>query len=202
VAEEPAWQRGGSAVPVGMVSPGEPMLISWPQPRPRVVVRADLLPALGVSALIALLGVPVGWVWSRLAPPERLRVLPNASLVPLNSESYHRFDDLALFALICLGVGVVVAVGVWLLRQRRGPVVLLAAVAGAALGAWLAMRTGTFFAGGHYPLGPLPSVGSVVLRGPRLESGWAILPEPLAVAFIYGTLVAWNGMDDLGRRLR
>jgi hypothetical protein len=74
-------------------------------------------------------------------------------------------------------------------------------VAGSALGAWLAMRTGTFFAAAHYPLGQLPPVGSVVLRGPRLESAWAVLPEPLAVAFVYGTLVAWNGMDDLGRRL-
>ena len=46
-----------------------------------------------------------------------------------------------------------------------------------------------------------PGIGSVFYRAPRLESGWALLAEPLGVLLAYGVLAAWNGMQDLGRRL-
>ncbi|GDY32789.1 DUF2567 domain-containing protein [Gandjariella thermophila] len=199
MAEQPVWNRGEPALPTGLSDPAHPMVIPWPRRRPAVVVRADLRFGLGVFVVVALLGVPIGLLWSRLAPPQRMAVLPSGSLVPENSESYHRFDDLALFGLIGLAAGLVVAVALWLLRRRRGPVALVAAVAGSALGAWLAMRTGLFFAGHLYPPGALPPVGGTVLRAPQLNSGWGVLAQPLAAAFVYGTLVAWNGADDLGR---
>jgi hypothetical protein len=199
VAEQPVWNGGQPAMSTGLPGPDDPLIIPWPRRRPSARVRADLPFGLGAFALVALLGAPLGLLWSRLAPPQRMAVLPSGSLVPENSESYHRFDDLALFGLIGLGAGVLVAVGGWLLRRRRGPVALVAAVAGSALGAWLAMRTGLFFAGHLYPHGALPPVGATVLRAPQLDSSWGVLAQPLAAAFGYGTLVAWNGTDDLGR---
>lgn len=168
---------------------------------PRVVVKADLLPAFSAASLISLLGLPLGWLWSRLAPEQRVRVVTaTGDTAPLTSESWHRFDGLAIFLLLGLVTGLVVGVVVWLLRARRGPVMLIGAVLGSLVGAWLALRLGQSFAqSGFVPAEP--ALGVVVARPPVLESAWALLAQPFTTAFAYGTLAAWNARDDLGRRL-
>lgn len=169
--------------------------------RSRVVIKADLLPAISVLSLVALLGVPLGWGWSRLAPDTRMRVLPGGHQAPLPMESWHRFTDLAVFMLFGLAAGIVVGVAVWLLRARRGPVMLFGLVAGSALSAVFAMRMGIAFANNHYAVAEAPEVGDVVSAAPELSTGWILLAQPLAAALSYGILAVWNGRDDLGRRL-
>lgn len=177
------------------------MFLWVPRQRPRVVVKADLLPAVSVLSMVGLLGIPVGWIWSRLAPPERVRVLSDNRLVPLQLESWHRFDALAIFLLLSMAAGAIAGVVLWLLRERRGPVVLIAAVLGSLLAGWLGMQMASAFAGGLYTVTDAPAVGDVVERAPVLESGWVLLAQPLMLALVYGLLAAWNGRDDLGRRL-
>lgn len=171
--------------------------------RSRVVVKADLLPAISVLSMVALLGVPIGWLWSRLAPPQYVRVLDSTpdGLVPLQLESWHRFDDLAIFLLLGFAAGIITGVAIWLLRERRGPVILFAAVIGSLLAAWLGARMGLTFADGRYGIDAPPALGDVLAQAPRLESGWTLLAQPLAVALVYGLLAAWNGTEDLSRRL-
>jgi hypothetical protein len=190
VSEQPdvGWAHG---TPAGVVH------------RPsRVVVRADLLPAFSVASLISLVGLPVGWLWALLAPPQRMRVVTrDGRLVPLTAESWHRFDGLAIFLLLGLVTGLLIGVVVWLLRARRGPVMLLGTVLGSLLSAWLAMRMGVAFAEGRYPVPDPLELGEVVELAPVLETAWALVAQPLTAAFAYGTLAAWNARDDLGRRL-
>lgn len=169
--------------------------------RPRVVVKADLLPAISVLSMVGLLGIPLGWLWSELAPAQRMRVMPDGRPIPLPAESFHRFDGLVIYLLLALGAGVLVGVAVWLLRERRGPVVMIAAALGSLLAAWLGVRMGETFVGSAYAVGAAPEIGDVVAAAPRIESGWVLLAQPLTTALAYGTLAAWNGMDDLGRRL-
>lgn len=169
--------------------------------RPPVVVKADLLPAISVLSLIGLLGIPLGWIWSRLAPPQRMRMFEDNRLVPLLLESWHQFDDVVIYTLLGLAAGVLTAAAAWLLRERRGPVVMIAAVAGSALAAWLGMRMGLTFVDSMYAVSDPPSVGDVVEQAPRLESGWVLLAQPMTTALVYGLLAGWNGRDDLGRRL-
>src|SRR5215211_7939853 len=76
----------------------------------KVVVKADLLPALSVLLTIPLLGMVMAWLWAQLAPPQHVRVFPDGELVPLVQESYHRFDGLVLFTLLCLAAGLVTGV--------------------------------------------------------------------------------------------
>jgi hypothetical protein len=168
--------------------------------RPRVIDYADLPPALGVLCGVALIGIPLGAIWAWLAPPQRAQVISGGRLVPLAVETYNRYDDIAVFLLIGFGAGLVMGVATWLLRTRRGPVVLLATVAGSLLAAWLAARTGLTFAGWHYPMPAHPQVGAILAQSPRLDSAWVVVAQPLAASLAYGTAAAWNGTDDLGRR--
>lgn len=176
------------------------MVYLIPHQRPKVVVKADLLPAVTVLSMVGLIGIPVGWLWARLAPPQRLLVVEGDHL-PLQLESWHRFDALVIFALLGLVAGLFIGALVWLLRERRGPVVMIAAVLGSVLAAWLAKMMGGAFTAGMYEIaGPL-RLGDVILLAPVLETTWVLLVQPLATALIYGLLAAWNGHPDLGRRL-
>jgi Protein of unknown function (DUF2567) len=183
-----------------------PML--WPAPTPAAPRRApaftrvDLIGSLRVLAVVALLGLPLGWVWSRLAPGQLSVVQPDGSLVALPPESQHRFDGLALFVLLGLAAGVLAAVGVWLLRERRGPLALLGLALGSLIAGWLAMRVGVGFAEARYDDAVRAAgVDAVVAAAPRLESPLAVVAQPLGAALSYGVAAAINGLDDLGRRL-
>jgi hypothetical protein len=173
----------------------------WRPPAPKVVVKRDLLPAFSVLSTVALLGLAVGWLWSRLAPPQRKVITQDGQAAGLTDESYHRFDGLVVFMLLCLAAGIVTGVAVWYLRGRRGPVVMLAATAGGALGGWLAMSVGTAWAEGRWPVPQRVEPLDIVSVAPVLESSWGLLMWPLMTALTYGVLAAMNGMDDLGRRL-
>lgn len=196
--DEPATESAG----VATVKPPYPVQLPfvWHRPLPRVVVKADLLPALSVLSTVSLLGIPVGWLWSRMAPPKMMAVVQGGQ-VTIVPETYHRFDDLVLFVLVCLGAGIVTGLAVWFLRERRGPVIMIAAVLGAVVAAWLAMRMGISFAQGRFPVPNATNPGDIVAKAPVIESGWAILAWPMTTALTYGIMASWNGLDDLGRRL-
>lgn len=173
-----------------------------PRQRPKVVVKADLLPSVSVLSTVALIGIPLGWLWAHLAPPQRMLVRPDGTLEPLQLESWHRFDDLVIFGLLGMGAGVFVGALIWMFRERRGPVIMIAAVLGSLLAAWLAALMGEgMFAGGLYEITAPPRVGDVIDKAPLLESRWILLVQPMFTALTYGLLAAWNGADDLGRRL-
>jgi hypothetical protein len=88
-----------------------------------------------------------------------------------------------------------------MLRERRGPVIMLAAVVGSALAAYLGQRTGVGMAADHHAVTGQLTIGDTVMTAPTLETWWGVVAWPMATALAYGCLAAWNGMDDLGRRL-
>jgi xanthosine utilization system XapX-like protein len=169
---------------------------------PRVVFRADLLPAASALAVVALLGLPLGWVWSRLAPPQDRTLSAHGELGPVPVETYHGFDALAIFLLMSFAAGLLIGAALWMLRHRRGPVILLAGVLGSLVAAWLAIRMGGAFAAAEYPMPAAPKPGTVIEVAPRVSTLWAVVAQPLGVTLAYGLATSWNGMDDLGRRER
>lgn len=175
----------------------------WPAPAPRPLARtlaqSDVPSALRVLSLVALIGLPLAWVWSRLAPPQVSVVQADRTLAAVPPESQHRFDDLALFVLLGVAAGVLSALVVWLMRQRRGPLLLLALAAGSLLAAWLAMRLGLSFTASRYAAVGGSDPDSVVSAAARLESAWVLIAQPLAAVLTYGVAAAANGLDDLGR---
>lgn len=179
-----------------------PMLPKPQRPQPKVVIKADLLPAVSVLSTAGLVGFPLAWLWSRLAPPQRVRVInAEGGFQPLELESWHRFDDLAIYGFLALGAGLLIGIVTWLLRERRGPVVLIAATAGATLAGWLGTTMGVSFANSRYEVGSAPAIGDVIVVAPQIESPWIMLAAPLMTTLAYTLLTAWNGREDLGRRL-
>ncbi|HEX4103681.1 MAG TPA: DUF2567 domain-containing protein [Pseudonocardiaceae bacterium] len=190
----PASEVGMSAVQPEVQQPAEPA-----PSRPGAVVRADLVPSLGVLCVVAVLGLPLGALWSWLAPPEfvaRSALAPTpGGVLPFVGESEHRFDDMATFLLFGLAAGVLTGAALWLFRRRRGPLVLVAAVLGSLVAAWLAMRVGLWLAAAHYP--DRAATGAPFPRAPVLESAWVIITQPFGVAVTYCITTAWNARDDL-----
>ncbi|KJK45421.1 hypothetical protein UK23_26240 [Lentzea aerocolonigenes] len=182
--------------------PEPPYVYHYIRPRPKVVVKRDLLPGLVVLLTTFAFGLPAGYLWSWLAPAQLKIVSPNDNkFYPIGVESYHRLDALMVFVLIGLGAGAITGIAVWLLRQRRGPVVMLAMTAGSFAAAWFSQYLGGNVAAGAYPMPSTIKPGDTLLVAPSLETWWGILAWPLAAALAYGCCVAWNGLDDLGRRL-
>lgn len=194
--------------------PDPPPLVAgpelWPPPylppgrpaRPTVFPRADLTAAGGALAAVALLGLPLGWLWSALAPAQLSVVQPDHVLVALPPESQHRFDDLAVFLLLGAAAGVLAGAAVWLLRRGRGPLALFGLVAGSLLAAWLAMRVGLALVDAQYADAVHAAAPDAVVSAvPRLESAWALVVQPLAAVLTYGVAAATNGLDDLGRAI-
>lgn len=177
------------------------MVLPIQRERPKVVVKADLLPSVTVGSTIGMAGIPIGWLWAQLAPPRRAVITSEGTPAPIDLESWHAFDALVIFALLLLGAGLFLGALIWLLRERRGPVVMLAAVAGSLLSGWLGMLMGNAFLGDRYAISGRPHIGDVITLAPEIGSPWVIILQPLAVALVYSVLAAWNGRDDLGRRL-
>ncbi|GGI75415.1 hypothetical protein GCM10011581_10600 [Saccharopolyspora subtropica] len=205
MTDRPVESSGTGAAPQWIApasGPEEMPLLMPTAPVPRVVVRADLLPAVSVVSLLALLGLPIGWVWSRLAPPQQSVLGENGKLTPLLVESYHEFDAIAIFVLLGFAAGLLTSAVLWLVRGRRGPVLLLAGVLGSLLASWLGVRTGASLAAGLYAMPPQAKPGDLIAVAPQVRTYWVLLAQPLAVALGYGIAASWNGLDDLGRRLR
>lgn len=170
--------------------------------RPRVVIRADLRAGVTALAVATVFGLPLGWLWSVLAPSEMVRRAPGGRDASLLSQSEHRFDALAVFILLGLAAGVLTGAAVWLLRQRRGPVMLIAATAGGLGAAALALYTGQLLTTEHVIAGSrvAGAAGPLVARAASVESWWAVIAQPLGVALAYSFAASWNGRDHLDRQ--
>lgn len=113
--------------------------LSFDEPRRPLRVAATVLAA--VLAL-AVLGVPFGLLWAVLAPDTPvLKTAEGAIYTEPQPEQPIAADG--WFSLLGLAFGLLVALALWfVLRRRRGPVGLLAAVLGALVAAPVAWQVG------------------------------------------------------------
>jgi hypothetical protein len=170
-----------------------------PPAQPGAVVRADWVPAMGVLGAVVVLGLPLGALWYWLAPAELVVRLARAAtpggVLPFAGQGEYHFDDMAIFVLFGLAAGMLTGAALWLfLRRCRGPLVLLTAVLGSLVAAWLAMRTGLWLAAARYP--GLASIGVPFPRAPVLQSSWVIITQPFGVAVAYCVATAWSSPDE------
>ncbi|MFF0153205.1 DUF2567 domain-containing protein [Micromonospora sp. NPDC005203] len=108
---------------------------------PRRPLRATVT-VLGTVLALAVLGVPFGLLWAVLAPDTPVvKTVEGAIYADPQPEQPIAADG--WFSLLGLGFGLLVALALWfVLRRRRGPVGLLAAVLGALVAAPVAWQVG------------------------------------------------------------
>ncbi|WP_433208747.1 DUF2567 domain-containing protein [Dactylosporangium sp. CS-047395] len=128
---------------IAPISPVEQPEVARPA---RVPIVRELLFALLAAVVVAALGAPFGWLWSKLAPHVEL-VQTQYGPYPLDPEPEGYWADDGWFILMSIGMGIVVALAAWfLLRRYRGPLMLAGLVLGSAaasvIAAWLGNKIG------------------------------------------------------------
>jgi uncharacterized protein DUF2567 len=156
-----------------------------------------------VSAL-AVMGVILGLVWAWWSPPGPKAVtLSDGAIWPYEeSETFVRTDG--RFAAICLAVGIVAALLLWLRTRLRGPIALAALCVGGLVGA-LVMRTTGYYAGGGdtdaVKCGLPQGYGGCIKQLPvSVHIEGLMLVEAAAAVLVYSLCAAFAVRDDLGRR--
>lgn len=158
---------------------------SWPPAEPKS--RADrwsvkALVGLATAVVIALLGFPLGWLWSTVAPWLPV-VVGDGGLYYADPEGEQRAAQEGWFVLLSIGLGAVLAIVVWIVLRRYRGVVMLAALAIGGGGAGvLAWRFGHNIGRGHaFAVAKTAANGTVIkfpvdLRIKRLGLWHGLLP--------------------------
>lgn len=174
----------------------------WPTP----------LAGLAVAVALAVLGAPLGWLWSVLAPEVPLiKTEGGARLTEPQPEEFVAADG--WFTLLGFGFGVLAAIAVWaLLRRYRGPFMLLGLAVGTVGAALVAWWLGGVIGGqGDFDrLAASAPVGTPLSQPAELRAGgfewlWGVIPtlqgDVLLPAFgavvTYTLLAGWSRYPSL-----
>src|SRR5690348_5082319 len=121
-------------------SPSTEPPLTWappepPQPKAPIfgIARAAVLVALGIGVL----GVAVGWLWAEIAPGLQV-IKSDRGFLYADAEPEQPIAGDGLFLFLGVGLGILLAVLVWvLLRRYRGAAMLVALSVGSLVGAAL-----------------------------------------------------------------
>ena len=212
------WPASGPPV-ITDVDSGAVKRVADPVYRRRLIRTAIVL-----LAAAAVLGVFEAWLWSRIAPGVHYQVFANQTWAPLPTETQHVFVAFAMFVLLGLFTGIVLAVVGWTRRSIRGLGMLLLVGVAAALCTLIAGLLGQRWSSGVEPsmVAEIAGVQTIVeapaeIRGAppdrdatnaaelaAAQQGFtynsAYLAAPAAAVITYTVLAAWNGLPNLGRR--
>ena len=174
--------------------------------------RPTAIAALVVALVVAALGGGVGWLWAAITP--RLQVIKSdRGFLYADPEPEQPVAADGTFLLLGLGLGIVLAILVWMLLRRYRGVAMLAALSVGSLGCsvlafWVGHKIGVseFNAvRGSAPMGAQLSA-PVTLRVTDLGFSWAhwlpsgvVAGQALAAAFVYTSLAGFSAFEDLGR---
>jgi LPXTG-motif cell wall-anchored protein len=162
-------------------------------------LRADLVPALRLTAVLVLAGIPAGLLWWLLAPREDYRVLADGQVEALGKTSSELFaaDD-GVFVLVMAGLGLLAGIAGWLMRRRRGVTVLAALAVGTGLAGVLAWQLGELLGPGP-TADDLADVGATVTTRLELASMAALAVAPFLAVLVYVVATLLAAGEDLGR---
>jgi hypothetical protein len=161
-------------------------------------VRRDWRTVVTLLLGLAVLGVPLGVLWWGVAPRADFRITTDGPVVIGNpSEELLAADD-AIFVLILGVLGLLVGLGAWLARRRRGVGGLLGAAFGTLAASAVAWQIGEL-------LGPGPTkaalrhVGGRVTTSLTLGSLPALAVGPFLAVLVYVVAALFVRSDALGR---
>jgi hypothetical protein len=173
----------------------------WPGWRPVAVVTVrDLVVAGIVLAGVAVLGAPVGVLWSLISPRLQVTATPDG-VFPVDSQPEALVADDGMFVLLTAIAGALVALAVWIAKLSRGPVTLAALAVGSVLGAVVAWQVGR-----HIGLAAFTeAVGradpdKVIDQPVDLRANGALVVQAMTAVIVYVVAAGWSRMPDLGVR--
>ena len=200
-AGPPTSEQAG---PVPQLVPGP----SW-QPARRAGVpglqgsRADLRSALLTVLALAVCGLAAGGLWTWLAPRADYRVVATATATdvepigsPPSSELFMADDG--VFVLVLAGLGLLAGIAGWLLRRRRGPLMITALATGMLAAGVVAWQLGEWVAPPPTEA-QLADVGTTVTTSLSLGATAALAVGPFTALLAYLVATALTPRDDLGR---
>ncbi|HEU0132402.1 MAG TPA: hypothetical protein VFQ85_15570 [Mycobacteriales bacterium] len=159
--------------------------------------RAPVTTGAMTAAVVVLLGAPVAFLWRWLAPTAV--ILHTASgPQPAAPESNQVFATDGWFALVTLGVGVVVGVGAFLALRRRGPAVPVGLAAGGLLAALVTAAVGRRLVVDRllYDYCRRPDLHCFVYDGTlRLHALAAVVVWPVAALMTFALLTTFDRKD-------
>jgi hypothetical protein len=165
----------------------------WPE------IRADVPTAIGMVAVLTLVGFPAGLVWWALAPRASYRITSDGAVLLGNGPTSElRIADDGVFALVLAGVGLICGVAAWQLRRRRGVATVVALGLGTSATAAVAWQLGQLLGAGP-ARADLTHVGARVTTGLALHSLAALAVAPFVALLAYLVGVVYARGDDLGR---
>ncbi|MEH1169393.1 DUF2567 domain-containing protein [Micromonospora sp. CPCC 205539] len=130
-----------SVYPAAEQSPGAWPPVYGPAAPPRRPARIAAI-LVGTVLVLAVLGAPLGLLWAALAPATPVLKTPEGAIYADTQPEQPIAAD-GWFSLLGFAFGVLAALVLWfVLRQRRGPVGLTAAVLGALAAAPVAWQVG------------------------------------------------------------
>jgi hypothetical protein len=151
------------------------------RPRYRVLV------GLALAIVVALLGVPLAYVWSSVAPWLPAQVSGD-ELLYADPTGEQRAGAESWFVLLMLGTGIVVALATWYgLRRFRGSVTVAALAIGATAAGWLTWRIG-------HNIG----AGAVIAKERHAHDGQIIMLPPALRVKSPGNVATWHGIPYVG----
>jgi hypothetical protein len=191
---EPAYGTGRLLAPgtFSEAPPRDPRLRLWPPS------RREWRTALGVILALVAAGAAVAPLWVQLAPRLAFRVDQPGRALPVVPEAEEYVAADGRFVFITLVLGVLAALGCWLVRRSRGPWVMLALAVGGLLGAIVTWRLGMRIGTGYHQE-DLQVVGTVLYQPLTLRARAALVVEPAAAVIVYLLAVGFSARNDLGR---
>ena len=214
---EPGWQGGVPAPgwpagqPAPLEAPGRRRHAAELESDPSVltpaalmfgvrasVVPADLLAAFVLALTVAASGLITGALWAWIGP--HVPVLMTSS-GPILAEYYGEsaFGSQVTFGALGLGIGTLLGPITYLLRRRRGPIVLVGLALGCLAAAWISWKVGAWVGRDHYKdLLQHAAAGRKFPMPVKLDATGLIFLEPLMAVLGYVVVAAWSRSADLG----
>jgi hypothetical protein len=188
--EYPAYPGHGAGW--GVAAPEPPAPTSQP-----AETSADLRSAAVIVIALAVLGALLGVAWSAWSgPQQRAFVIAPGKLYPYDEVETMAASD-GRYLVLVGALGLFAGLFGWFRRPaNRGPLIVLALIAGGLAGSALTELVGYLTGGGTFD----GKAGSTIKHLPlSLHMHGLLLVESAVAALVYGLFVAFAMRDDLGR---
>ncbi|GAA0219960.1 DUF2567 domain-containing protein [Cryptosporangium japonicum] len=161
------------------------------------VAWGDLVAAVILALVLAATGLGTGALWSWIGPHVPVLMTANG---PILAEYYGESSagQQATFGGLALVVGLLAGPIAYVIRRRRGPIVLIGLAAGCLAAAWISWKFGVWVGQSEYEsLLQIAAPGREFEMPVELDARGLLFLEPLVAVLGYVLVAAWSRYPDL-----